>query len=41
MPGSKSSGSIHIAAMDGDAASVQRYLDDGAFVDKRDNLGEL
>jgi ankyrin repeat domain-containing protein 1 len=29
---------LHIAAMDGDVALVQRWLDDGLFVDKRDNM---
>ncbi|CAM9609104.1 unnamed protein product, partial [Pylaiella littoralis] len=28
--------SIHIAAMDGDVSAVQRWLDAGNFVDKRD-----
>eukprot|EP00611_Tribonema_gayanum_P014296 TRINITY_DN25634_c0_g1_i1.p2 TRINITY_DN25634_c0_g1~~TRINITY_DN25634_c0_g1_i1.p2 ORF type:complete len:195 (+),score=89.45 TRINITY_DN25634_c0_g1_i1:386-970(+) len=29
---------IHLAAMDGDAVAIQRWLDEGLFVDKRDNF---
>ncbi|CBJ29391.1 Chain A, 4ank: A Designed Ankyrin Repeat Protein With Four Identical Consensus Repeats [Ectocarpus siliculosus] len=31
--------SLHLACMDGDAAAVQRWLDAGNFVDKRDSSG--
>jgi ankyrin repeat protein len=29
---------IHLAAMDGDVVAIQRWLDEGLFVDKRDNF---